>query len=203
VGSGTAPGTDLKLPPRTTTPPTKTQAALDADHLKKLSELKFPDFAPNKQVLNDHLMVVIHKTTAGKPTLAAGVTVEPCGQPTPCVPMDLDKWNASPTIKELLPTDLQTHPDTHFETGKTDVNGEPMIFTYQNGMNFSTDEAGTHGRYSNAYVLYYNDGINYIRVVAEYKDLPPKTLAELVKLASKEDLEKIAKAFMDAYTHAW
>jgi hypothetical protein len=51
-------------------------------------------------------------------------------------------------------------------------------------------------------VLYYNDGVNKIRVVAEYKD-DPATREEMLTVAPKEDLEKLGKAFFDAYTHAW
>jgi hypothetical protein len=70
-------------------------------------------------------------------------------------------------------------------------------------MNFTTDETGTHGKWSHAYVLYYNDGSNQIRIVSEFKDLPPKTVAEMIKQVPREELENLAKAMMDFYTHKW
>jgi hypothetical protein len=58
------------------------------------------------------------------------------------------------------------------------------------------------GAFSDAYALYYNDGVNQIRVVAEYKD-DPTTREDMLAIAPKEDLERLAKAFLAAYTHAW
>jgi hypothetical protein len=56
--------------------------------------------------------------------------------------------------------------------------------------------------FTDAYIVYYNDGVNQIRVIASYKD-DPTTTEELKKLAPKEDLEALALAFLDVYTHAW
>ena len=69
---------------------------------------------------------------------------------------------------------------------------------YQQGK----DQNGPVGAFSNAYALYYNDNVNQIRVVSEYKD-DWQTREDLMRIAPREDLEKLARAFLDAYTHAW
>jgi hypothetical protein len=193
---------DIKLPDRTTTPPTKRGKVITEPEMAALQEITFPGFHSVDKVLNDKLMVVVHKTTT-RPILGATVTIRPCSSPADCIPMDLDKWKASTHLDELLPADIKSQPDTHFESGMTDINGEPMVYAYQYGQNFKTDETGTHGMWSNAYVLNYNDGVNWIRVIAELKDFPPKTIDGMVKQTPKADLEKIAKSMMDFYTHKW
>jgi hypothetical protein len=60
-----------------------------------------------------------------------------------------------------------------------------------------------HLAFSHAYTLYYNDGQNQIRVVAEYKDDATDSKEAMAKLVPKDDLEAVAKAFADVYTQAW
>ena len=74
-----------------------------------------------------------------------------------------------------------------------------MIYVYQLGQSFGPDG----GTYSDAYALYYNDGVNEVRVVAEYKDDPLKTKADMARVAPQDQLAKIAMAFIDVYTQAW
>jgi hypothetical protein len=61
---------------------------------------------------------------------------------------------------------------------------------------------GLNYAFTDALALYYNDGINQIRVVAEYKD-DPRSLEELEKTAPKDDLAHLGLAFLDVYTHEW
>ena len=78
-----------------------------------------------------------------------------------------------------------------------------MIYTYQVGHWFGKDETGNpHAAYSDAYALYFNDGINQIRVVSEYQDAPVPR-AEMLTIAPKEDLAKVALSFLDYFTHQW
>ena len=60
-----------------------------------------------------------------------------------------------------------------------------------------------HLAFSHAYTLYYNDGANQLRVVAEYKDDATESKAAMAKLVPREDLEAVAKAFAEVYTQAW
>jgi hypothetical protein len=57
--------------------------------------------------------------------------------------------------------------------------------------------------YSDAYTIYYNDGINQIRVVASYADDAVPGIDQLLALAPQEDLEKLAVAFASYYVHEW
>ncbi len=60
-----------------------------------------------------------------------------------------------------------------------------------------------HFAWSHAYTLYYNDGQNQIRIVSEYKDDPLVTKEAMAKEVPREDLENVARAFLDVYTQAW
>ena len=61
-----------------------------------------------------------------------------------------------------------------------------VIATYQFGMLDGKDEQGQpQGAYSNAYAIYFNDAVNQIRVVAEYKD-DWVTRADMLAIAPRE-----------------
>ena len=64
-------------------------------------------------------------------------------------------------------------------------------------------EGNSPGTYKYAFGLHYNDGTNTIQVIAGYGDMPLKTKEDMVAAIPRSDLEKAARAFMDAYTHAW
>ncbi len=189
------PAPDLKLPSSDGTPPPKSTKPIDAAMIDKLSKMTFPGFQLSVRGHTDN-SVELRQLTADHPKIQASISISQC---LDCVAMDLEKWKAKEaTLKELL-GELKDKPDVTWELGKTELFGQDMIFTYQLGQSF-TDKGGT---YSDAYTLYYNDGINQIRIVSEYKDDPVKTAADMAKMAPKGDLEKVAKAFLDVYTHAW
>ncbi|MBA3672706.1 MAG: hypothetical protein H0W68_11895, partial [Gemmatimonadaceae bacterium] len=52
------------------------------------------------------------------------------------------------------------------------------------------------------YALYYNDGIDQLRVVAEAIE-QPGSRDELVRTAPRTHLEHMAKAVLDAYAQRW
>lgn len=197
-GSAAGKGINITLPKGDGSPPKPTTVALDKVAFERLSKLAFPGF--ESTVRNrDNTLDVRHSTP--RPTLATTVTVAPCFD---CLPMELDKWKAKETgLKVLLTESLRDRPDTTWEMGTTELNGQKLIFTYQFGHHYGQDEQGNpDGAFSNAYALYFNDGKNQIRVVAEYKD-DPLSRDDLKAIAPREDLEKLAKGFLDVYTHAW
>ncbi|MFN0249781.1 MAG: hypothetical protein ACKV2T_23060 [Kofleriaceae bacterium] len=197
AGSNDVPkGATLKLPKGDGTPPKKTtQELLQAD-FERMAKLEFEGFEKADRTSGPMFEV---RLTTPRPRLAVTVTATKC---SPCVPMDLEKWKARDDLKALLAPQLRDLPDTVFELGKADLNGQPVIFTYQLGYQSGQDENGPVGAYSNAYALYFNDGMNQIRVVSEYKD-DWVTREDMQRIAPREDLEKLARAFLDAYTHAW
>jgi hypothetical protein len=106
-------------------------------------------------------------------------------------------------MKALLAEELRDRPDTVWDLGKTEINGQTMIYTYQLGHVSEKDDLGNpQSAFTNAYALYYNDGKNQVRVVAEYKD-DQVAREDLTAIAPREDLEKLARAFMDVYTQKW
>jgi hypothetical protein len=194
---GAAPAPNLDLPKGPGTPPVKTTAPLGAPQFQKLGDMKFPGFLWNPKG-NDKTLTVKQETET-RPKIKATITVEPCNND--CLPMELPKWQEkTDSLKEFLAPALKDAKDTVFEVGQTDLYGQPMIYTYQLGQAMKPEGGGA---YTNAYVLYYNDGVNKIRVMAAYTDDPKMTKEDMAKDVPKEDLEKVAKAFVDVYTHAW
>jgi hypothetical protein len=134
----------------------------------------------------------------------ATVTIEPCGKaPNDCPPMDLAEWKKHEDELKNLMGDLKNAPNVDWEVGQAELHGQPMIYTYQLGQQAGAGEGGGVLTFTDAYALYYNDGVNRIRVVAEYKDDPVKTKELMAKQAPKGDLAMLAISFLDVYTHAW
>lgn len=201
-GSGAEGPKVVTLPKADGTPPKKTAKPLTKDILEKLSKLEYDSFTRDVKLLSDKVLEVQY-LTKDRPKIAAIVNVGPCFD---CMPMDVAKWQAKKDgLKIFLVQELREHKDTVFEVGGTDLHGAKMIYVYQLGWAFGKDPDTDQmmGAYSHAYIAIYNDGVNQIRVIAQYADDPVKTRDDMVALAPKEDLEKFAKSFLDAYTHAW
>jgi hypothetical protein len=168
-------------------------------------------------------VVEVRHTTTTRPYLGVTVTIEACGQdakPTkpastagtttqpsrPCLAMDLAAWRArsAELRRSSVSEQLVDRSDTRFEIGTREIDGAPAIYTYQLGHYFGKDEHGQPtGSYSDAYILYYNDGVNQVRVNAAYLDDAVGGMAQLAAIAPKQDLEKLAVAFMRFYVHEW
>lgn len=197
-GSNAVPkGDTIKLPKSDGTPPKKTTKPIEQADVDRMIKLDWEGFEKTDRTGGKTFEV---RLTTSRPRLAVTVTVTPCFD---CIPMDLEKWKAKgDAMKVLLAEELRNLPDTVFDIGKADLNGQPVIFTYQLGYQSGQDANGPVGAFSNAYALYYNDNVNQIRVVAEYKD-DWVAREDMQRIAPREDLEKLARAFLDAYTHAW
>lgn len=202
-GSGSAGSNDVgkgdvvKLPKSDGTPPKKTTKAIEQADVDRMIKLDWEGFEKTDRTGGKTFEV---RLTTSRPRLAVTVTITPCFD---CIPMDLEKWKAKgDAMKVLLAEELRNLPDTVFELGKADLNGQPVIFTYQLGYQSGQDQNGPVGAFSNAYALYFNDNVNQIRVVAEYKD-DWVGREDMQRIAPREDLEKLARSFLDAYTHAW
>ncbi|CAN5730773.1 hypothetical protein BH11MYX2_BH11MYX2_16290 [soil metagenome] len=196
----TAPmGDKLVLPKDDGTPPKKSEKALDPEIGDRLLKLDFPGF--EKQDRTNKAAFEVRLLTS-RPRLAVTVTITPC---LSCTPMALEQWQPKKAglQAQLMAEELRDLPDTKWEIEKVDLNGTPAIATYQFGMLDGKDDQGQpQGAYSNAYAIYFNDGVNQIRVVSEYKD-DWVARADMMAIAPKDDLAKLARAFALAYTHAW
>jgi len=211
VGSaaGSAVATHVKLPRSPATPPRATTRPLDRAELDRLAAFEFADFE-HEVISADAQRLRVRHLTASRPKLAVAVAIERCASEPqanpPCLAMELADWQ--PRTSELraqsLPPVLRDRPDTQFELGVRRVAGSPAIYTYQAGWSFGPDNHGQPGgTYSDSYTLYYNDRINQIRVRADYADDAMGSARDMLALAPKEDLEKLAVAFLDFYVHEW
>jgi hypothetical protein len=217
---GAAEAGHVTLPRTANTPPHRTTRPLGHKELERLSALEFKDFDRQERGATDRFVEFRHSTKT-RPILGVTITIEPCDPPAParkaarkaargvpgrtCAPMELDAWKArTDELKQFLSKQLVGRPDTRFEVGTREVLGAPAIYTYQLGAFFGKDERDQPvGAYSDAYILYYNDGVNQIRVNACYLDDMIGGIDKLLAVAPPEDLEKLAVAFMSFYLHEW
>jgi putative Mn2+ efflux pump MntP len=210
---------ETRLPKRSGRPPTRTRTPLEAAAYERLQGLTFPGFDARPRGVDAASGFEVRQITEGHPRIWATITISPC-QPRAllgdCTAMSLEAWRArTPQLKQaLLHPDLIDAPDTVFEVATTAINGAQWIYQYQLAQtaparasdgSSTAQSARRQGEFawSHAYVLYYNDGTNQIRVVAEYKDDPASSKEEMAQRVPREDLEDVAKAFADAYTQAW
>ena len=197
-GSNEGPAVPITLPKSDGTPPKKTQDKLAGADFARLGKLDVPSFTKSVRNQKDGLDVRFQTT---RPRLGTTVTITPCFS---CPPMELAKWKEREAdLKQLLGPDLRGRSDTTWEIGSVDLHGQLLVYTYQVGALFGKDEQGNpKSAYSDAYALYYNDGVNQIRVVTEYQDSPvPRD--QMLTIAPKEDLAKVALSFLDYFTHQW
>ncbi len=194
----------IKLPRSPNTPVRPTQRPLDPAVLARLAAIEFPGFEREDQGAAAGAVRFRH-TTRSRPHLAVSVVIGSCSAQRACPAMDLASWNARrDELRGQLPKELRSRPDTRFEIGARAIAGAPAIYTYQLGYAGGVDEKNQPSAdYTDAYVLYHNDGINQIRVMAHYVDDALGSLPQLVAIAPAEDLEKLAVAFASFYLHAW
>ncbi|MEJ7602438.1 MAG: hypothetical protein WKG01_31390 [Kofleriaceae bacterium] len=200
-----APSRQVGLPKGTGKPPVRSTKRHGKATWDKLSKLTYADWEHDVRQLADNHVEIKHKTKA-RPKIGVTITASHC---LDCPAMKLAAWQPkTDAMKQLsIPSPaLRTRKDTVFELGETTLNGQPVIFTYQLGSSVAPDpdnENQPSGEYTDAYVLYFNDGLNQISVAAAYADDTRADVKAMTDLAPKEDLERVAKAFLDAFTQAW
>jgi len=211
----------IRLPRSPAAPPHRTTRPLGKTELARLAAFELPDFAREDRGTTGESAEVRYTTTT-RPALGVTVTIERCGRATPparaprqaappapepraCLAMELAVWQArAKQLEQALPAELRARPDTRFELGTRELGGATAIYTYQLGAAFGTDDKGqSTGTYSDAYILYYNDGVNQIRVNAAYVDDAVGGVDHLLAVAPPEDLERLAVAFLELYVHEW
>jgi hypothetical protein len=194
----------VRLPRSPDTPVRPTRRPLDPAALGRLAATEFPDFERQDQGTTAGV-VLFHHTTRSRPHLAVSVMMGPCSAQRACPAMDLASWNARrDELRGQLPRELRSRPDTRFEIGARDIAGAPAIYTYQLGYAGGTDEKDQPSAdYTDSYVLYYNDGVNQIRVMAHYVDDAVGGIPQLLAIAPPDDLERLAVAFASFYLRAW
>ncbi len=195
-GSKPAVPRDVDLPQGPGTPPPKSTKPLDDATAQKMADMTFDGFVKDVRTASQKGVWILQQIPS-HPILRASIHINPCGGEWPCWPIDLATWQGhKEELKGYLTDDLKAAPDTQFEIGQIDLHGEKMIYTYQ----LAQVVGNGHSAHSHCYVLYYNDGINTIRVLSEYKDDMLKTKEDMARVLPRTDLENTAKAFMDVYT---
>jgi hypothetical protein len=191
-----APAGGSAAPAPTAGPLPKTHAPLDEAVVKKLAALTIPGDKPKVNTSSAKELDVMHLSVA-RPQVAVWFNVKPC---TACIEPDLAKWRAqTDQLKAFFPPVIRDLPSSIFEVGAATVAETPMIYTYQVGYASSTKGA----TYSHAYVLYYNDGVNTFRVMAEFKDDWPRDQETMVNLIPRAELERQAAEAMTTYVRAF
>jgi len=201
---------DIALPHGTGKPPVKTTEPLPLKKLLELQGRTWKGFQIQPHAINPDKGTEVQHTTEDKPKITATITIAPCSEQAvlgPCKPLQLPLWQADTThLKMMIPEQLRG--DAKFEIGAVKFHTADLIYTFQLGQTNGTFDKGSNAgmayvEFTYAYILYFNDGVNQIRVVAEYKDAPMANVAEMQKVVPREDLENTAKAFFDAFTALW
>jgi hypothetical protein len=199
TGSNARPAPDLVLPRADGTPPKKTTKPLTKEDFERLSKLEYPGFTKEVRSLGTNAVELRYKTK-DHPKLWAVVTVKNCFD---CLPMELDKWKAKEQeLRASTLESLKDSKDVEWELGETQLNGQKLISIYQIGTNSTPGQGGESYAFTNTYIAHYNDGVNEIRTIGAYKD-DPVALADLKRLAPKDDLRALALSFLDVFSHEW
>jgi hypothetical protein len=203
VAAAPAP-THVRLPRSPDTPARRTLRPLRGLQLGKLAAIEFPDFERQERDVTDR-MVEFRHTTRTRPRIGVTVTLGPCPRPRACPSMQLARWNARRNaLLHELPATLAARADTRFEIATRRIAGAPAISIYELGYSGGTDDKDQPAAdYIDAYVVYYNDGVNQMRVMAHYLDDAVGGIDQMLAIAPREDLEKLAVAFASYYLHAW
>jgi hypothetical protein len=195
--------THVRLPRSPETPARRTLRPLRRPQLGRLAAIEFPDFEHQNRDTNDRMIEVRHVTRT-RPKLGVTVTLGACPRPRACPSMQLARWSArrGELLREL-PASLAGRADTRFEIATRKVAGAPAISIYELGYSGGGDRDQPSADYVDAYVVYYNDGVNQLRVMAHYVDDSVGGMEQMTAIAPREDLEKLAVAFASYYLHAW
>jgi hypothetical protein len=195
------PQNTLRLPKFAGTPPVKTTKPIDRAKSEQLTQTEFEGFRKDVRIADDRGIDIRYFTLA-RPRIMVTVNASKCFD---CVPMQADAWKAKgEALKVVAGPELKDRSDTVFAQGMTEIAGTPYAWTYHVGYSLLDDPAqGVTGAYGTGYAIYYNDGVNMIRVVAEYKDDAPRSREAMIAVTPREDLEAIAKAFVDQFVHRW
>ena len=193
-----APST-LRLPKLAGTPPAKGKP-LDAAKAAQLSKHDIDGWTRDVRLADAKGLDLRYRSTT-PPTLTVTVQASRCFD---CLPMQHDRWLLkSDALRSLIAPELRDHKDTTWEMGMTTIGQTSYTWTHHIAYVVPPDANGLGAVFGTAYTVYFNDGINMIRVVAEYRDDAPVSREAMLRAAPRQDLEQVAKAFIDHFVHLW
>jgi hypothetical protein len=177
---------------------------------EKLAQLDYIGFKREVLATSPKLLEVVYATEE-KPRLLITVKAWHCPQgdaiktaAEEATCYTKEAWlGRGAAIRESMSAGLGKAPDTELELGTLDLgNGDEALTRYQIGWVKSNEPGGGFAT-TNNFIIHYHNGVNTLRVSAQYKDDPPASKDDLARMAPKEDLAKIARSFFDVYAHAW
>jgi len=178
-------------------PPVKTTKPIARDQLGKLAALEIQGLKKTVRKLDDSFLDVEYEYNS--PRLAVKVAVQPCLR---CEPMQLDRWRAeADALRLTIPPDLRDRSDTTFEISATSIGGATVIATHH--LAFVLPFGWDTPNFDHAVAVYFNDGINQIRIVAAYEGTVVNSYAEMAKVVTRAELEQLALAVLDRLVQAW
>lgn len=191
--------THVRLPRVDDTPVRRTSQPLGPERLVRLAAIEHADFARQERG-GTATSVEVRHTTRTRPLLAVTVEIGACGA---CPAIDSSAQRRAALVAEL-PEVLRDRADTQVELATRQVAGLTAVATYELGATVGSDEHGQPASdYVDAYRLDYTDGVNRIRVTASYVDDAVGDVDRLRAVAPREDLERLAVAFLGFYVHHW
>ncbi|MFT3694251.1 MAG: hypothetical protein QM831_13985 [Kofleriaceae bacterium] len=209
-GAGTGSAPDIEIPTGTGKPPLATTEPIPQAKYVDLARIAYRGFQNVPHAAGPRGMEIAY-VTEDKPRIEAVITIAPCASMSAlgdCTPMKLDAWKAKEEdLKKIIPKELRVASDLKWEMGTVKVHDTDVIYTFQLGVTQGVVPSGSNAgrKYTAttyAYAVYFNDGHNQIRVIAEYKD-SVTTLKEMTDAVPREDLEHVAQGFYDATTQIW
>ena len=175
-------------------PPVKTTKPIARDQLTKLSQLELAGLTKTVRKLDDAFLDVEYRHE--EPRLVIRVAIQPCLR---CLPMQVDRWRAeADALRLTIPPDLRDRSDTTFEIEPISIGGASAIATHQ--FAFVGKEAPS---FDHAVTMYFNDGVNQIRVIASYDGTVVDSHAEMENVVTRRELEQLAVAVLDRLVQAW
>ncbi len=175
-------------------PPVKTTKPVSREQLTKLSQLDITGLAKTVRKLDDEFLDVEYRHEV--PRLAVRVAIQPCLR---CLPMQVDRWRAeADAVRLTIPPDLRERSDTTFEIDPISIGGAPAIATHHFAFVGKDIPSFDH-----AVTVYFNDGVNQIRVVASYDGTVVDSHAEMESVVTRRELEQLAVAVLDQLAQAW
>jgi hypothetical protein len=174
-------------------PPVKSTKPLARDQLAKLSALEIEGLARTVRKLDDAFLDVGYLLT--EPPIKVGVTAQPCLR---CLPMQIDRWRAeTDALRVTIAPELRERGDTTFEIQAIQIGGSPAIATHQVAWS-----AGEAPAYAHAVAVYWNDGVNELRVIASFAGTADSRDA-LTRAVTRDELEQLAIAVLDRHAQTW
>lgn len=168
--------------------PVPAGAPVDKAKLDEIEKMSFGDAKVDVMSSKESSIQLKIAHAKTEPAMTATLDVGPCKN---CLPMDLKQWQAhAAEMRALEDENIRDREDTVFEIGEAMAGSYKTIYTHTAGLDVRPGESFTA---AHNYTLYWNDGVNQVRVKVKDASMPSsQTVAELVAKAPMEKLAALA-----------